>query len=192
MTLSLPCASLPFSNLQPPGQGGGQGPRRRADLPRSHPPSLAGTHVLQLEVPRGPLALGLLGQEVDGDVTVGDRGGVSWPVVLTKHLGPEGQSGVGGQVWAPPITATPAVSAPPTHPSVSTTPLVRKPLSPCQAPAPPPPDLCVTPGASRQLPGSCANSVALLRTTWPGLTAPAGGAQRCCPRAPQGAGHRRV
>lgn len=45
-----------------------------------------GTHVLQLEFPRGPFILRFLCQEVDGDVTVGDRRGVDWPVVLTQYL----------------------------------------------------------------------------------------------------------
>lgn len=53
----------------------------------SRQPRPLGTHVLQLEFPPGPLILGLLCQEVDGDVTMGDRGGGGWPVVLTQHLG---------------------------------------------------------------------------------------------------------
>lgn len=46
--------------------------------------------MLQLEFPSGPLILRLLCQEVDGDVTVGDRRGVGWPVVLTQYLGSGG------------------------------------------------------------------------------------------------------
>lgn len=53
----------------------------------SHQPCPLGTHMLQLEFPPGPLLLRLLCQEVDGDVTMGDRGGAGWPVVLTQHLG---------------------------------------------------------------------------------------------------------
>lgn len=43
--------------------------------------------MLQLEFPPGPLILRLLCQEVDGDVTVSNRRGVGWPVVLTQYLG---------------------------------------------------------------------------------------------------------
>lgn len=43
--------------------------------------------MLQLEFPPGPLLLRFLCQEVDGDVTMGDRDGVAWPIVLTQHLG---------------------------------------------------------------------------------------------------------
>lgn len=53
----------------------------------SHQPCTLGTHMLQLEFPPGPLLLRFLCQEVDGDVTMGDRDGVAWPVVLTQHLG---------------------------------------------------------------------------------------------------------
>lgn len=48
------------------------------------PHPVLGTHVRQL----GPLIFGLLGQEVDSDVTTGDRGGVGWPLMLTQHVGP--------------------------------------------------------------------------------------------------------
>lgn len=46
--------------------------------------------MLQLEFPPGPLVLRFLCQEVGGDVTVGDRRGVDWPVVLTQYLGVRG------------------------------------------------------------------------------------------------------
>lgn len=52
--------------------------------------------MLQLEFPLRPLILGLLSQQVDHDVTVGDGGRVCWPVMLTQHLGSEGQSRGGG------------------------------------------------------------------------------------------------
>lgn len=51
----------------------------------AHPTLLCpqGTHVLQLEIPHGPLISGLLSQEVNCEVTVVDRDGVCWPVMLT-------------------------------------------------------------------------------------------------------------
>lgn len=67
---------------------GKQGHVEQGRSPRfSALPCPLGTHVLQLEFPPGPLILGLLCQEVDGDVTVGDRRRVGWPVVLTQYLG---------------------------------------------------------------------------------------------------------
>ena len=39
--------------------------------------------MVQLEFPCGPLVLGLLGQQADGDGPMGDGAGVGWPVVLT-------------------------------------------------------------------------------------------------------------
>lgn len=52
------------------------------------PHPVLGTHVLQLEFALGPLIFGLLGQEVDSDVTTGDGAGVGWPLMLTQHVGP--------------------------------------------------------------------------------------------------------